>query len=362
MKRKHPETGPRILIVRLGSLGDIVHTIPAQQRLAARHPEAEIHWLAESRYVEFLGRVPGVHRVWTADTKLWRRNSSLTPVLGLLRRLRGESFDQALDFQGLLKSAILARLSGARRVRGFGWGAAREGPASWFYTERVRLEPGRRHQVEHHLTLLDPDERGGVADARFPIRLPEASADAVRRRLEERNLVRPVLLNPGGGWATKRWGVERFARLSERIRGELGRDVVFTFGPGEESLIEEARRRLEGAPVHAFPTDIPELAALCRLSSLMVAGDTGPLHLAVSQGTPTVAILGPAHPWRTGPFCPEDGVVRHERPCPRPYRRTCRDHFCMDIPVDAVFSAVVARLAAAGRHSPAAPGEPAPLA
>jgi heptosyltransferase I len=361
MRRENRQRRPRILIVRLGSLGDIVHTIPAQQRLAARYPSAEIHWVAEGVYSDFLGRVPGVHRIWTADTRLWRRGSTLAPVGRLLKLLRAENFDLALDFQGLLKSAVLARLSGARRVRGFGRGAARERPASWFYTERVDLEYGRRHQVEHHLMLLEPHERGDEPEARFPLDLPVPCVNNVRRRLEERRLVRPILLNPGGGWSTKRWSIERFARLADRIQGELNRDTVFTFGPGEEALIEEARLRVRSAPLHAFPTDILELAALCRLSSLMVSGDTGPLHLAVSQGTPTVALLGPAHPWRTGPFRPEDAVVRHELPCPHPYRRTCRDHFCMDITVESVFSAVLRRLETAERPSPSSPVKPAKL-
>ena len=335
----------RILIVRLGAFGDILLTIPAQQFLGRIDPSCEIHWLAEPPWVPLLRCVSGIHRVWTADTKGWRRGiRQARGIRKLLRELRSQDFDEAIDFQGLLKSAALARLSGARRVRGFSRAELREKAASWFYTDRIETERGR-HQLLHHLDLLSPPSYRGPVSARIPLVLPGGLEDALNAQLEERSSERPILLNLGGGWETKRWAPERFGALATQIEGRLGVPTLFTIGPGEEELGERAVAAARCTPRKCLRIGLLELAALCRRSRLMVAGDTGPLHLAVAMGTPTVAILGPALPWRTGPFDSADETVLHSTPCPHPYSRTCRDHFCMDIPVEAVYEAVERRLA-----------------
>lgn len=335
----------KILIVRLGSLGDIIHTIPAAQRLQSLHPHAEIHWLTEPHYRGLVESVPEIRRVWTADTKAWRK--SLSQLLELARlgtRLRSQGFDRAIDFQGLLKSALLARLSGAALVQGYSLTATREPVASLFYTDAVRTAEGRRHQVDRHLDLVEPPRHH--AQRPHPIRLNLRSEviGTVSDFLRDHSLDRPILLNPGGGWSTKRWPPRSFGQLADQIEDRLPVRSVFTYGPGEEGLIKEA---LSASVRHSRPTfggSIEELAALCRQSRLLVAGDTGPLHLAVALGTPVTAILGPAYSWRTGPYSPEDTVVLHDLPCPRPYSRKCSSHFCMDIPVERVFAAVVRRL------------------
>ncbi len=346
------KTGPprrKILVVRLGALGDIVLTIPAQQLLRRSFPDARFHWLAEPPYRPLLECVPGIERVWTADTKAWRSSVAKARTLPrLVSSLRAEHFDEAIDFQGLLKSALLARLSGADRIRGFARREVREKAASLFYTDRITTSRARRHQVLHHADLVDPPACSGDISARFPLILPQEIEDRLSDRLHRIVSEPPLLLNLGGGWETKRWPPERFAELGRRVERQLGIPVLFTIGPGEEEL---ARRALAaaGAPrERCLQTGLLELAALCRESRMMVAGDTGPLHLAVALGLPTVAILGPALPWRTGPFEPADEVVLHSRRCPHPYRRVCRDHFCMDIPAEVVFEAVVRRLDRAG--------------
>ncbi len=339
-----PSSPRKILIVRLGALGDVVLTIPAQQFLCQREPGTEIHWLVEPAWAPLLRCVPGIDRVWTADTKGWRRGiRQACRIPRLLRALRAERFDEAIDFQGLLKSASLARLSGARRVLGFSRDAVRERNAALFYTDRVSTIP-RRHQLLHHLDLVAPPAFDGPVSPQFPLELPEGLEEGLVERIRAIVDQPPVLLNPGGGWETKRWAPERFGALARRIERDLGQPALFSIGPGEESLAERAVSAAGMSPRQCIQTDLLELAALCRQARLMVAGDTGPLHLAVAMGTPTVAVLGPALAWRTGPFNPDDEAVFHAKPCPHPYRRTCRDHFCMDIPVEAVFEAVERRL------------------
>ncbi|MEE8348033.1 MAG: glycosyltransferase family 9 protein [Acidobacteriota bacterium] len=337
----------KILIVKLGSFGDIIHTIPAQQQIHRHRPDTEIHWLTEPPYAELLGQIPGLKRVWPADTKKWRKQlSSLTESFPLIRSLRRQRFDLALDFQGLVKSAVLARLSGAREVVGFTREQAREPASSYFYSTTLSRDMSTQpHAIDINLDLtrcLDFSSDG--ASPLIPLEIPEEAVRYVDRQLELAGITNPVLINPGAGWITKRWPAQNYGRLLLELKQQLNLSSVVTYGPGEEELLEQMVAAAGSLPVNAFPTDFFQLAALCRRSRLMVAGDTGPLHLAVALGTPTVAVIGPTTPWRNGPFNPNDVVVKRDLPCSDSYKRTC-DHFiCMDIPVSDVFKAVVRRL------------------
>lgn len=359
-KRAKAGNRNKYLIVRLGALGDIIHTLPAQQLLHRKQPHSEIHWITEAPYLDFLQSVPGIDRLWVVDTRKWRtRPASLNEFVRLVGALRKEQFKAAIDFQGLLKSSILTRLSGATRRIGFGKHQTRESAAAWFYSASLSVTTKGRHRIEQNLQLLsaiglEDAELQESAIPRIPFQLPEESSKYIDDQFQRFSVPdTPVILNPGAGWPTKLWPVKRFAELARRITGELKRSVIVAWGPGEQELAEDIVGDHSEDRVIAFPTSILELAALCRRSSLMVAGDTGPLHLAVATGLPTVAIMGPTYGWRNGPFNPTDEIVTHKQPCPRPYKRHCDDHFCMDIPVDDVFEAVKRRLS-----RPTAPASP----
>jgi len=335
----------KILIVRLGSLGDIVHTLPAQQSLHHCLPDAEIHWLTESAYAQLVEAVPGVTRVWVAGLRKWSWQSSTRPFLHLMRALRREHFDLAFDFQGLVKSAVVARVSGARMVAGFGVELTRERLASAFYSHQAATKPGEKlHVVDLNLRLAHQPGCVNGAGPIIPLRIPDACSRLVRQELAKHGIKQPILLNPGAGWVTKLWPATQYAALAHRIQQELGIPVVLTYGPGEERVVEAFQQA--GANVFSFPTSIMELAALCRESRLMVAGDTGPLHLAVALGIPTVAVMGPSAVWRNGPYTTADIVVKRQLPCSDCYKRTCDKFICMDIPVEQVFQAVKERLRA----------------
>jgi ADP-heptose:LPS heptosyltransferase len=324
----------------LSALGDIIHTVPAIQSLAGEFPEIEIHWLTTPPYHEFLSAVKGIDKVWAIDLK--QGLAGIPGVFSVLQKVRREKFDCVIDFQGLLKSAIPARFSGAPQVFGPARSQAREPLASRFYTNPINVLGDRLHQVEYHHGLA----LGGVLQqspvAQINLKIPEKAIDFVKTQLEQLQLHLPILLNPGGGWETKLWGPDNFARLSRLIEENLGVHTLFTYGPGEKKLVDSIAQ-LGPGPVRTFPTSIMELAALCKQSRLIVAGDTGPLHLGVAMGLPAVGILGPALPWRTGPFGSANISVTHSRPCPHPYRRVCKDHYCMDISVKDVFESVKAR-------------------
>lgn len=334
----------RILIVRLGALGDILHTLPAQQALRSRMPEAEIHWLTESPYRQLLETIPGMTRVWTVDTKKWRRKPIYLAELRRLRRdLREQHFDVALDFQGLLKSAVLAKLSGARVVYGFKPERFKETAAAWFYSRSVDGEANlSRHANDTNLRLANLLIEGNGVSGRLPIRIPPGVEERIGGHLRAAGAERPIAISPGAGWKTKLWPARRFGALGREIEDRLAIPVVFTHGPGEIDLIEEVRREFPAATI--LPTSILELAALINRSRLFVAGDTGPLHLAAALGTPTVSIMGPTSSLRNGSFNRDDEVVQWNLPCSNCYKRTCNEFVCMNIPVREVLRAVARRL------------------
>ncbi|HSR68367.1 MAG TPA: glycosyltransferase family 9 protein [Acidobacteriota bacterium] len=339
----------KILIVRLGALGDVIHAVPAQQALRRRFPEAEIHWLTEPPYRPLLEAVEGLDKVWTADTKSWRKRLSLGEMSGLLRRLRGQRFDLAVDFQGLLKSAVLARLARPRQLIGFRAERFKEAAASWFYARTADGEADLTRNIIdtnlHLLSLVLDEADVEAASPYLPLKLPQEDVRYVDRQLEKAGVDQPpVLLNPGAGWETKLWPAPQFARLGRAVEEQLGLPVVYTWGPGEEPLMEQISRQLSPRPVRTFPTTILQLAALCRRSRLFVGGDTGPLHLAAGLSVPVVAVMGPTTATRNGPFDPADEVVQWSLHCSDCYKRTCDRYFCMNIPPWEVLRAVTRRL------------------
>lgn len=350
----------KYLVVRLGALGDIIHTLPTQQLLHQMEPKCGIHWLTEAPYADLLKCVPGIERLWIVDTRKWRSNPQLAgELLRVIAALRKEEFEAAIDFQGLLKSAILTRLSRSHQRIGFAKHQIREPAAARFYSDSTTIISDGRHRIEQSVQLLSAIQ--GFNDstlqekvtAHIPFQIPDRCQRYVKEQLGKFSVFQaPVILSPGAGWPTKIWPISRFTELAQLIVNKLGRPVAVAWGPGEQELAREIAGKDTSGQVVDFPTSILELAELCRQSSLIVAGDTGPLHLAVAVGTPTVAIMGPTYGWRNGPFNPEDEIVTHERFCPRPYKRRCKDHFCMDIPVDHVFQAIERRLSRAASASP----------
>jgi heptosyltransferase I len=324
----------RVLIVRLGALGDIVHAVPVAAALRRRYPRATIDWLVGSQRREILEFVPVVDRViplgaWTA----WA---------GVVRELRRVAYDVAIDLQGLLKSAALARSSGARRVIGFPPGQVRERFAPAFYTETGKPAASAVHVVHQNLALLG---RLGIDSPalEFPIReTPSATADEVLERTKGRY----VLINPGAAWPNKRWPAGRFGALASAIRRSHGLESVVIWGPGERPLAETVVAGSAGAASVSPPTSIGDLFALARRATLLISGDTGPIHVAAAVGTPIVGIYGPTRPQRNGPWAPTDICVSRDGMCRCHHRRQCRlETMClMDVQVEEVAQAAHERL------------------
>lgn len=342
----------RVLIVRLGALGDVVHTLPVAAALRRRFPEAVIDWVIDDRYAALLDLVPPVDR----RIVLRPRGRPIAAAwMACRRELRRVPYDVVLDVQGLGKSAAVARLSGARRVVGFSAPFLRERWARWLYTETA--DPGRpRHVVDRNLGIL---RALGVEDRdwAFPLRVPDSPAvDALRRRLDPQ-AGGCVLINPNAAWPTKRWRPERYGAVAAHVARVHGRPCVVLWGPGDEDRAAAVVAAADGNALLAPPTDIAELASLLRAGALLVSGDTGPLHLAAALGTPVVGLYGSSDPARNGPWSPNDEVVSAFSECTCAAQRVrtgravhmvrrCRERTgCLDaIAVEQVCAAVDRRL------------------
>ena len=333
----------RLLVVRLGSLGDLVHALPAVAALRGRFPDADIDWVVDAPHRELLDLVPVLSRRY-----VWHRWQGLVSTLRQLRRRR---YDIAYDLQGLIKSAALARGSGARRIVGFAPSALREPAAAWLYSER--RDPGAvRHVIEKNLALVAP-EVGVLGGAwAFPLLVGERPVvSAVRASLGEGS-DRFVIVNPGASWETKRWPPNRFGAVAAFVRRVHHLRSVVVWGPGEEHLAADVIGHAGGAAVLAPPTSLADLLALCREAALVVSGDTGPLQLASAVGTPVVAIFGPTDPGRNGPWAAADRAVSRFTECRCHHRRRCRAaRWCLStISVDEVCRDVSVRLSASPRE------------
>jgi heptosyltransferase-1 len=268
-----------LLVIRLSAFGDVIHTIPAVVALRDALPQIEIAWAVEPAYAQLVELVAGVN-VIRVSLKKW----SLARIRDAARSVRG--FDDAIDFQGLIKSALIAHASGARRRFGFAKDVIREKPAAWFLNRPVAIDR-TRHVVEWNLALAR-------ALAPAVARVPEVDfspfADDASGKLSV--FANRIVFLPGAGRPEKQWPAERFAELAHR----LGGDVLVACGPGEEPL-----GRAIGAEL-APPTTFRELAFLLRGARLVIGGDTGPLHLAAALGVPVAGLYGPTDPARNGPY------------------------------------------------------------
>jgi lipopolysaccharide heptosyltransferase I len=338
----------RALLVRLSSIGDVVHTLPA---LAALHRAGwETDWVVEPPARILLEQNPLVGQVVVAPA---RRGFGWTKALAALRTLRQQRYDAALDFQGLWKSAAWARLSGARRVVGFARPWRREPASALLIGEHVGLPPGREHVIDKTLSLLGPLGIEATGLREFPLPYSEEITARVEGGLRDLSVEDFVILNPAGGWASKLWPAERFGEVAQGLR-KRGLRAVVTWGPGEEGLADRVVAFSDGAAVRSFPTTLLDYVELARRARLVVAADTGPLHLACAVATPVVALFGPTDPARNGPFDPSDEVVRRTPSCAPCYSRTCQRHagIMAEIPVAEVLNVAERRLASAREQSP----------
>jgi heptosyltransferase I len=327
----------RFLLVRLGSMGDIIHALPSAAALRDAFPDAQIDWAVEPRWTRLLKNNPDLNNVVSANRK------SLAGMLATLQAVRSPGYTCAVDFQALYKSALLAFASGAPRRIGFTSSYAREGLASVLYNDR--FNPRGPHKVDHNLTLVEAAGARKPQAPRFSLAIDAEDEAVLRNDLSKRQIGEYFVLNPGGGWISKCWPASRYRELHSKLATRFGWRGIVSFGHGEENL---ARGVIQGAddpsPV-AIPLPLGPLMALLRCAKFVVSADTGPLHLASALGAPVVGLYGPTDPSRNGPYSGADVVVRNPHASVTTYRREASYSSAMlSITVDQVLDAVERRL------------------
>lgn len=317
----------KILIARLGALGDILHALPAVTAIRATFPDWTIGWLVEERWTELLtarGAKPGpeavspqkpvANLIHTVNTRRWRQNAlyhgTLSEMRGARRRVHDLRYDLALDFQGAIKSAVLARFSGARASAGFA--DPREPAARFFYSQK--FPRAGEHVIEQNHALAAQALKPYLDGRELPLLPPAlpcdpAAEDWAREEIARLGIASYAVLNPGAGWGGKQWPAERFGAVAQALAKHNLKSLV-NAPPGEEALAEAV---IEAAGGHAFAitSSIGQLIALIRRATIFVGGDTGPLHLAAALDVPAVGLFGPTDPKRTGPFSAKAIALRH---------------------------------------------------
>jgi heptosyltransferase-1 len=345
----------RILIVRLSAMGDIIHTLPAAQALREAFPHAMIGWLVEERWAELL-YAPGTPRrgprsmqrpladwVHIVSLNKWKKSLLAIPTLEQIARVwndvRSAHYDVAVDLQGAIRSAVLARFSGAQVI--YGAADPRESPASLWYSRQVVTRG--THVVEQNLSIVETvaQQKLALPPVQFPRDLE------AERRIDQQLFAAGVgpfaILNPGAGWGAKRWPAERYGQVAQSLAAQ-GLHSILNCGPGEENLARAAEAASAGAAT-PLQSSLTELIALTRRARLFIGGDTGPMHLAAALHVPVVAIFGPTDPARNGPYGTQSVVLRNPGSPTTHARRAQPDEGMLEIGVDVVVKAARALLA-----------------
>ena len=340
----------KILIVKLGSIGDIIHTLPSLAAIRQNVPGAEISWVVESRSAEILRGNELIDRLIEVDTRSLRKGPIVASILPSLRehfrKLRRHKFDLAIDFQGLMKSAAIAKLSGAKIRYGFDTASMRE-PASRIFLNRSVEVPKNTNIIRKNLALaavalgFEIPENG----LKFPIST-ELAHTRERVDIVSGANAKFAILNPAGGWVTKLWPAENYGALADQLWEAHRISSIVAVGPDESELAARVLAASRSGKVTVARPSLKGFYELAKKASVYVGGDTGPTHLAIAAGAPVVGIFGPTEWWRNGsPFSADICVERTDIDCRIDcHRRTCSNWICMDISVKTVFDAITKRL------------------
>ncbi len=311
----------RTLIVRMSAMGDVIHAMPAVSALRRLCPDAYLGWAIEERWMPLLTarsrenlsgprgpEQPLVDRVHIVNLKQWRRSAfsaaTRCAITALRQELRAEHYDAAIDLQGAVRSAILARMSGARSV--IGEASPREYPARWWFSKKVRTRGEHVIEQAHEVVSAFLQRESPIVRTEFP---HDPAAEAWVSAFLRDPGQRYAILNPGGGWGAKCWPAARYGAVARKL-ADQGIRCLVNVGPGESPLGAEVVSASQGA-AEIIECSLPQLIALTRGASLFIGGDTGPMHLASAMQVPVVGIFGPTDPRRNGPFNSPSINLRH---------------------------------------------------
>jgi heptosyltransferase-1 len=313
----------RILIIKPSAIGDVVHTLPILNLLRRRFPRSHIAWLVTTTCAGLLQGHPQLDEVILFDRgrigRGWWRPSGMAGFFDLCGELMRRNFSLVLDLQGLLRSGILTFATGAPRRIGFA--NAREG-ATMFYTHHVPIDTMEQHAIDRYLRMV---ESIGCETGPIKYIFPTDAADRSAVDAMLGNVGPFATLLPGTNWPTKRWPIDKFAAIVEPLRTRFGLRTVVAGGPGDAELA----RRIPADLDLTGKTNLRQLVALLERSALVIANDSGPMHIASALGRPLVVPFGPTNPIRTGPYRRMDTVLRLDLPCSPCYSRRCTHQSCL---------------------------------
>jgi lipopolysaccharide heptosyltransferase I len=313
----------RILIIKPSAIGDVVHALPVLNLLRKKWPSAHISWLVSSSCASLLEGHPQLNEVIKFDRrrfgKGWRKPSAAAGLFGFTRALRRRQFDLVIDLQGLFRSGWLAAMTRA----GVRVGPAEARELGWiFYTHRVTTGFPEGQAVERYLKVAD-----ALGLGTSPVEFHFPTNDADRQFVAD--LVpagtRYAVMLPGTNWETKRWPAEKFQECVAPLKDRFGLESIVAGGPSDAALAA----LIPGARDLTGKTNLRQIVALLERAELVIANDTGPMHIAAALGRPLVSIYGPTSPYRTGPFGRLDTVVHLDIPCSPCFGRHCSHISCM---------------------------------
>jgi heptosyltransferase-1 len=278
-----------------------------------------------------------VDQLHLVDTKRWRKSllsrETRREFFSAIAELKAAHYDAAIDFQGLIRSAVFARLSGVQARYGFS--QPRESVARWFYTSAVVAQG--IHVIDQNLSLAQSVAGVPLKAPRVQFPYDEEAELRVSKDLATRGITSFAILNPGAGWGAKQWPADRYGAVAKQLAQEGLRSLI-NFGPGEENLAREVETASCGT-AQAISLSLPDLIALTSHASLFIGGDTGPMHLAAALEIPVVAIFGPTDPARNGPFSTRSVVLRNPGSITDHSRHAEPDQGLLQITVEQVIAA-----------------------
>jgi len=293
---------PRILVVRLSAIGDVVRVLPALQILREAYPQAHIDWIVERKAADVVEGHPALDGVIVFERPdgAWQSSRQFA---GLCRDIRNKRYDIVVDFHGILKSGLITAASRAKQRVGFKRPRSQEG-STLFYTATVGVPLDQLNRAEENLRLcqaLAPGARWPAPVIYVPIEVQESVHAFTDAEFDSDKLV--VAMHAPVERAEKQWPLERFAALADQLLADGRFEVLLTWGPGQFGVVEEvlSRMRRKAAVAPEMP-DLKHYAALVARCALYVGGDTGPMHVAAAMGTPVVAVFGGTHPAQHAPF------------------------------------------------------------
>ena len=342
---------PKILIVKLSAIGDVVHTLPALNALRKHYPRAHITWLVEEAAAGLLAGHAALDRIlisrrkaWVAGLRTRNRATHIKQVLTFFKQLRDTRYDLILDFQAALKGAMLIALARGHSRIGFGPGMEHQERSYLVLSRKIPMVSMEIHALDRGLLML---QALGVPCDVIEYRLPvDAKAHGHTTALINAAPAlagkKPVAINPVAQWDSKLWPADRFAKLADKLIENEAVSVYFTGGRGDRSAIKEIINKMRHPAVNlAGRTSLIDLAALYQKMACVISTDTGPMHIAAAVNTPVVALFGPTAEWRTGPYGSDHRVVTANCPCRPCFKRTCPSPECMrDISVEQVWDQV----------------------